>query len=80
MKRTYYAAQRPRGFLNETIVHRFDDTASRDAWIEQATDAAENSACGAYKITAKRARYLVRADDWRDAEYLDQDYVYTRRY
>lgn len=65
--RHYYAAQRPRGFANETYVYKFASRAERDAWVaEHEHDGGVNSYyCGAYSITARHARQLVgyRGDD-----------------
>ncbi len=66
MPKTYYAAQRPRGFINETIVSRFASKRARDAWVtDHENDGDVNAAThGAFAITANRARYLTRPDDW----------------
>lgn len=60
-RRHFYAAQAPRGFGNEVAVHRFATRAARDAWVAaHAADGDCNaSACGAYAITADRARRIV---------------------
>lgn len=59
--RTFYAAQSPRGFSNETVVHQFPSKRARDQWVsEHADDGDVNSAaCGAYRITSARAREIV---------------------
>ena len=59
--RQYYAAQSPRGFANEVTVHVFKSRGDRDAWVAQhESDGDVNSAaCGAYAITAKRARAIL---------------------
>ena len=58
----YYAAQSPRGFANEIAIHSFPSRASRDAWVTaHADDGDVNSAArGAYAVTAKQARQLLR--------------------
>jgi len=81
MPKTYYAAQRPRGFINETIVSRFASKSARDAWvIDHETDGGVNAAThGAYAITANRARYLVRPSEWFGP--VDEDNsVFSSRY
>lgn len=59
--RRYYAAQSPRGFVNEIMVHSFATRPARDAWVAQHEDDGDcNSArCGARKITARRARAIL---------------------
>jgi len=81
MPKTYYAAQRPRGFTNETIVSRFASKRARDAWvIDHETDGDVNAAThGAYAITANRARYLVRPSEW-FGPVADGNSVYSARY
>lgn len=61
MTRTFYAAQSPRGFANETHVHSFPTRAARDAWVsDHADDGDVNAATrGAYSITAKEARAIL---------------------
>lgn len=56
----YYAAQSPRGFANETIIHIFTSREARDLWVDDhADDGDVNSAsCGAYKITSQEARRI----------------------
>lgn len=59
--RRFYAAQSPRGFVNEVMVHVFRSRADRDAWVAEHEDDgdANSAACGAYAITAKRARDIL---------------------
>lgn len=66
--RQFYAAQRPRGFANETIVRRFYNARLRDAWVaDHESDGDVNAAShGAVAITASRARYLIKPTEWRD--------------
>ena len=79
--KTFYAAQRPRGFINETIVSRFTCKSARDAWvIGHENDGDVNAAThGAFAITANRARYLTRPDDW-CGPVEDGDSVFSSRY
>jgi hypothetical protein len=57
----FYAAQAPRGFVNEINVHSFPTRAARDAWVaEHENDGDVNSAaCGARTITSKEARVIL---------------------
>jgi len=57
----YYAEQSPRGFANETMVHRFPSRAARDAWVEEHRyDGDINSAyTGASACTADEARRIL---------------------
>jgi hypothetical protein len=59
--RRFYAAQSPRGFANEILVHVFETRAARDAWVaEHEDDGGVNSASqGAYTITSKRAKEIL---------------------
>lgn len=59
--RRYYAAQSPRGFANEIVIHTFATRQARDAWVaEHGDDGDVNSATqGAYTITSKRAREIL---------------------
>lgn len=61
--RKFYAAQSPRGFANEIIVHRFGSRSARDAWVkDHAADGDVNSAsCGAYTISSRKARQICEA-------------------
>ena len=81
MPKTFYAAQRPRGFINETIIVRFTCKSARDAWVlDHETDGDVNAAThGAFAITANRARYLTRPDDW-CGPVEDGDSVFSSRY
>ena len=59
--RRFYAAQSPRGFANEVVVHAFPSRQARDAWVAAHEDDGDvNSAPqGAYAITGKRARQIL---------------------
>jgi hypothetical protein len=59
--RRFYAAQAPRGFVNEIIVHSFPSSSLRDAWVELHEDDGDvNSAAqGARTISATRARKIL---------------------
>ena len=59
--RYYYAEQSPRGFANETIVHKFPSRAQRDAWVaEHESDGDVNSASqGANACTAAEAQRIL---------------------
>lgn len=59
--RHYYAAQSPRGFANEIIVHSFPSRRARDEWVAAHEDDGDvNSASqGAYAITSERARSIT---------------------
>lgn len=63
----FYAAQSPRGFSNEIIVHSFGSREARDTWVtEHKDDGDVNSATrGAYAITAKHAKKILGC--WGDA-------------
>ena len=66
MTRHFYAAQRPRGFINETYVHRFGSRADRDLWVnDHEGDGDVNSAThGAFAVSARFARRTVGPLDW----------------
>lgn len=59
---SHYARQSPRGFTNETVVHRFATRRERDAWVDAHCDDGDcNSAvCGASACTAAEARRILR--------------------
>ena len=59
--RRYYAAQSPRGFSNEVVVHVFRTRSDRDAWVlEHEDDGGVNSATwGAYAVSARHARRII---------------------
>ena len=79
MPRNYYAAQRPRGFANETVVRRFASAKQRDDWATRHENDGDLNAAthGAVAITAARARYLIRPAEWRDE--LPDGGVYSAR-
>lgn len=56
----FYAAQSPRGFVNETNIHVFPTKASRDKWVDDhRSDGDVNAASmGARSCTRKQA------DEW----------------
>lgn len=54
----FYAAQAPRGFNNEIVVHAFVTKAQRDEWVENNQDA-DDGACHAYVVDAKRAHRII---------------------
>ena len=60
--RSYFAAQSPRGFANETMVHIFWSKAARNEWVAAHADDGDvnSAACGAYIISSSRARELIR--------------------
>ena len=59
--KSYYAAQRPRGFANEIIVYRFSSKKQRDQWVKKHRNDGDcnSAALGAYVVTAKEAREIV---------------------
>lgn len=59
--RKFYAAQSPRGFANEIVVHVFPSRAARDGWVSAHEDDGDvNSASqGAFVITAPHARKIL---------------------
>lgn len=63
--KSYYAAQSPRGFANENVIHRFPSKAQRDAWVAEHCDDGDlnSAACGAKAITAREARDILRRKD-----------------
>ena len=85
MTRHFYAAQRPRGFINETYVHRFGSRADRDLWVnDHEGDGDVNSAThGAFAVSARFARRTVgpmdwphrwRTDNWGPFNFIDHAY------
>jgi hypothetical protein len=61
MSKHWYAAQSPRGFVNEVNVIRFADKATRDRWVEEHKDdgGSNSAACGAYAVTAAEAHKIA---------------------
>ena len=59
--RRHYAAQSPRGFSNEVVVHVFRTRPDRDAWVlEHENDGGVNSAkWGAYIVSSRHARRII---------------------
>jgi len=78
--RHYYAKQSPRGFANETVVHRFPSRAARDAWVDSHRyDGDVNSAyCGAESCTRREADRILgyRGDAVTESynSYVDHDH------
>ena len=62
-KRTFYAAQSPRGFANEIILHEFASRSERDAWVKAHADDGDvnSSSCGAYAISRRKAHQIYNA-------------------
>ena len=58
----YYAAQSPRGFVNEIAVIRFATREDRDAWVvrHENDGDADSASQGAYAVTARQARKILR--------------------
>ena len=63
--RNWHAAQEPRGFANETDVHRFGSAAERDAWVREHLD--DNSGqANTRAITARLAHAYLHGRAYRD--------------
>lgn len=58
-KRNFYAAQSPRGFSNEVVVHVFSTRAGRDAWVAENDDDRDGAERCPWAITAKAARRIL---------------------
>jgi len=65
MTKHFYAAQEPRGFANETHVHRFAARAQRNAWVEEHIDDHDGQA-NTRAITARLAHKYVSGRAYRD--------------
>lgn len=60
MTRHFYAAQSPRGFANEIVVHIFPARRTRDAWVAAHTDDGDvNSATRGARIIGAGAAYAI---------------------
>ena len=73
MTRHFYAAQRPRGFINEIYIHRFGSRADRDLWVDDHQgDGDVNSAThGAFAVYARFALRTVGPLDWGPYNFID---------
>ena len=58
-KRNFYAAQSPRGFSNEVVVHIFASRSERDAWIAEKDDDRHGADRCPWAITARAARRIL---------------------
>ena len=69
----FYAAQRPRGFINETYAHRFDTRAERDRWVEdhQGDGDVNSATLGAFPVSQRDARRIVGRLDWENLNFYD---------